>query len=422
MVLSGTKTRRTKPRGSLIAALDVGSTKVCCLIARVEDHDSVQVIGMGHQVSHGVRGGTIVDMEAAAAAIGNAVNSAEQMAGETIREVVANFSAAHAGSHKVSVEIAVDGHQVSELDLRRALSYAYQIEGSTDQEMIHIIPTGYALDGNKGIEDPRGMYGQNLGVQLHVVTANSSAARNLAGCIGSSHLQLSSLCVSPYASGLSCLVDDEVQLGCTLIEMGGGTTEIAVFIGGNLVHVDSLPVGGGHVTNDIARGLTTTVAHAERIKVLYGSALSSSKDDRELIEVPQMGEDQPSQAHQIPRSLLVGIVQPRLEETFEMVRSRIEESGFASAAGRRVVLTGGACQLSGVRDLAQLILDKQVRVGKPQRVAGLPEATGGTAFATAAGLLIHALRDGRDAPGITTQTPSSARLFSRVSGWIKENL
>jgi cell division protein FtsA len=416
------KKLRTKPRGSLIAAVDVGSTKVCCFIARVEDQDSLQIIGTGHQVSHGVKGGVIVDMEAAATAIGNAVNSAEQMAGETIRDVIANLSCAHAASHNVAIEIAVDGHQVSELDMRRALSHAHQLERNGETELVHAIPTGYSIDSNRGIEDPRGMFGQMLGVQLHVVTANAAATRNLTSCIGSSHLQVSGLCASSYASSLSCLVEDEIQLGCTLIDMGGGTTEIAVFIGGNLVYVDSLPVGGSHVTNDIARGLTTTIAHAERIKTLYGSAMSSAKDERELIEVPQMGEDQPSEAHTIPRSLLVSIVQPRLEETFEMVRTKLEQSGLGSAAGRRVVLTGGASQLSGVRELAQLILDKQVRIGRPQYVAGLPEATGGTAFSTCAGLLIHALREGHEMPGLGNQPHGSNRFWGRMGNWLRENL
>ena len=422
MSSSNSKKLKTKPRGSLIAAVDVGSTKVCCFIARVEDQDSLQIIGTGHQVSHGIKGGVIVDMEAAATAIGNAVNSAEQMAGETIREVTANLSVAHAASHNVAIEIAVDGHQVSELDMRRALSHAHQLERNGETELIHAIPTGYSIDSNRGIEDPRGMFGQMLGVQLHVVTANAAATRNLTSCIGSSHLQVNGLCVSPYASGLSCLVEDEIQLGCTLIDMGGGTTEIAVFMQGNLVYVDSLPVGGSHVTNDIARGLTTTIAHAERIKTLYGSAMSSAKDERELIEVPQMGEDQPSEAHTIPRSLLVSIVQPRLEETFEMVRTKLEQSGLGSAAGRRVVLTGGASQLSGVRELAQLILDKQVRIGRPQYVAGLPEATGGTAFSTAAGLLIHALREGHEMSGMSLQTHGSSHFWGRMGMWLRENL
>jgi cell division protein FtsA len=420
--MSGPTRAKTRPRGSLIAAIDVGSTKVCCLIARVEDQDSLQVIGTGHQVAHGIRAGAIVDMDAAATAIGNAVNSAEQMAGETIREVVANISAVHATSHNVEIELAIDGHQVSDTDVRRALAQAYQVERPGETELIHALPTGYSIDGNKGIRDPRGMYGAMLGVDMHAVTANAAACRNLAACIATSHLSLGPLCVSPYASGLACLVEDEIQLGCTLIEMGGGTTEIAVFMEGNLVFVDSIPVGGSHVTNDIARGLTTPIAHAERIKTLYGSAITSVKDERELIDVPQIGEDQPAEAHHVPRSALVSIIKPRLEETFELVRTRLDQNGLVRAAGQRVVITGGASQISGMRDLAQLILDKQVRIGRPQRVAGLPDSTGGTAFATAAGLLIHALRDGRDVPGISTQTTSSQGMLGRLGSWLKENL
>ena len=294
------------------------------------------MIGIGHQVSHGVRAGTIVDMEAAATAIGNAVNSAEQMAGETVREVVANLSGAHAASHKVDIEIAVDGHQVSELDMRRALGYAYQVEKQGETELAHAIPIGYSIDGNKGIEDPRGMYGNMLGVSLHAVTANASAARNLASCIGSSHLQVGSMCVSPYASGLSCLVEDEIQLGCTLIEMGGGTTEIAVFVGGNLVYVDSLPVGGSHVTNDIARGLTdhpgACRTRQDPLRQRHHVGQRRARVDTRCRRWARISR---RRAHHIPRSLLIGIIQPRLEETFEMVRGRLEQSGYGNAAGRR---------------------------------------------------------------------------------------
>ena len=412
---------RTRPRGSLIAAIDVGSTKVCCFIARVEDQNSLQIIGTGHQVSHGVKGGSIIDMEAAATAIGNAVNSAEQMAGETIRDVIASISAVHIESVNVEIEVAIDGHQVSDTDTRRALSQTYQVERPGETELIHALPTGYSIDGKPGIRDPRGMYGQTLGVSMHAVAAEAAACRNLASCIATSHLALGPLCVSPYASGLACLVEDEIQLGCTVIEMGGGTTEIAMFVDGNLVHVDSVPVGGLHVTNDIARGLTTTIAHAERIKTLYGSAVTSAKDDRELIDVPQMGEDRPD-AHPVPRAQLIQIIQPRIEETFEMVRARLDQSGFASSAGRRIVLSGGASQLGGLRDVAQLILEKQVRVGRPQYVSGLPETAGGTAFATCAGLLIHALRNASDVPGMSSQSSLAGSFWGRATQWLKENL
>jgi cell division protein FtsA len=416
---------RHRPRGSIIAVVDVGSTKVVCFIARVEDGNELRIIGVGHQSSLGLKAGAIVDMAAATAAIGAAVNAAEQMCGETIREVLVNLSAGHIESHGVTIEVTIAGHQVGDLDLRRALAHARGVERSGETELLHAIPTGYAIDGNRGIEDPRGMFGQALGVQLHAVTAGVGAVKNLTTCIADTHLGVEACCVSPYASGLSVLVDDEKQLGATIIDMGGGTTEIAVFLDGVLVHADCVGIGGSAVTSDVARGLTTPLAHAERIKTLYGSCTASSTDDRELIDVPQVGEygeDEPVQANHLPRSYLVGIIQPRIEETFELVRARLEASGFYQAAGRRVVLTGGASQLSGVRELAQLVLDKQIRIGKPRRLLGQPEATSGPAFATAVGLLAFAQHPVEDLSGLTSLPQSSPGLFGRFGTWLRENL
>ncbi len=419
------KRMRHRPRGSIVAAVDVGTTKVVCFIARVEEGDELRIIGIGHQSSLGLKGGTIVDMVGATTAIGRAVNAAEQMCGETIREVLVNLSAGHIESHGVTIEVTIAGHQVGDLDLRRALGHARGVERTGETELLHAIPTGYAIDGNRGIEDPRGMFGQSLGVQLHAVTASIGAAKNLTTCIADTHLAVEDYCVSPYASGLSVLVDDEKEMGATIVDMGGGTTEIAVFLDGVLVHADCVPVGGGHVTSDVARGLTTPLAHAERIKTLYGSCIASSTDDRDTIDVPQVGEygeDEPVQANHLPKSLLVGIIQPRIEETLELVRSRLEASGFYQVAGRRVVLTGGASQLSGVRELAQLVLDKQVRIGKPKRLLGQPEAVSGPAFATAIGLLAFSQHPVEDLSGLTAMQQAAPGLIGRVGSWFRENL
>jgi len=423
--MTGARRIRHRPRGSIVAAVDVGTTKIVCLIARVEEADELRIIGIGHQSSLGLKSGTIVDMASATTAIGSAVNAAEQMCGETIHDVLVNLSAGHIESHGVTIEVTIAGHQVGDLDLRHALSHARGVERTGETELLHAIPTGYAIDGNRGIEDPRGMFGQSLGVNLHAVTANIGAIKNLATCIADTHLAVDGYCVSSYASGLSVLVDDEMDLGATIIDMGGGTTELAVFLDGVLVHADCIPVGGGHVTSDLARGLTTPLAHAERIKTLHGSCISSSSDGRDLIDVPQVGEygqDEPVQANHLPRSLLVGIIQPRLEETFELVRQHLEASGFYQLAGRRVVLTGGASQLGGVRELAQLVLDKQVRIGKPRRLLGQPEAVSGPAFATAVGLLAFAQHPVEDMSGLTALPQAMPGLFGRVSSWLRENL
>src|SRR5271168_1328277 len=410
-----------RPRGSLITALDIGTTKICCFIARV-GADRPRVLGIGHQISRGVRNGTIVDLDAAGTSIANAVHAAEEMAGETIQEVVTNLSGGFFTSRIVKAEIGITGREIADAEVQRVLERGYLIGEPSDQHVVHSVPVGFSIDDSRGIRDPRGMFGERLGVNMHVVTASATSVRNHGSAIGRSHLDVDALVVSPYAAGLSCLVEDEIALGVTVIDMGGGTTTIGVFFDGNLIHCDYVPVGGCHVTNDIARGLSTPVAHAERMKALFGSAISSSTDEREMIAVPQIGEEEEGHVNHVPKSLLVGIIAPRIEETFELVRDRLEASGFDKVAGRRVVLTGGAAQLHGAREFAGLILDKQVRMGRPQRIAGRAEATGGPAFATTAGLLHFALSERAEVSG-ARRRPAGPRggVLGRLGHWLKDN-
>ena len=417
------KPRRSaiRPRGSLIAAVDIGTTKVCCFIARISD-DNPRVLGIGHQISRGVRNGTIVDLEAAGTSVVNAVHAAEQMAGETIQQVVTNLSGGFFASRLVKAEISVTGREITDTEVQRVLEQGHLIREPSDRHVIHSVPVGFSIDDSRGIRDPRGMFGDRLGVNMHVVTANAASVRSHVSAIGRSHLELDALVVSPYAAGLSCLVEDEIALGVTVIDMGGGTTTIGVFFDGNLIYADYVPVGGCHVTNDIARGLSTPVAHAERMKTLFGSAISSSTDEREMIAVPQVGEEDEGHVNHVPKSLLVGIIAPRIEETFELVRNRLEASGFDKMAGRRVVLTGGACQLHGAREFAALILDKQVRIGRPLQVMGLAEATGGPAFSTTVGLLHFALSERAEVPRNSRGPAKAANgLFGRLGHWLREN-
>ena len=412
----------TLRRNGFVTALDVGTTKICCFIARVEEGEKIRVVGIGHQVSGGLRAGVVVDMEAAEQAIRQAVDCAERMAGETIREVIVNLPGGYPASHTIGVEAAIAGREVNDADLRRVLEIGHEPPAGGDREVIHSIAVGYTIDGSRGIRDPRGMYGDRLGVNMHVITAAVGPKRNLAVCVERCHLSIESMVVSAYASGLACLVEDEKDLGVTLVDMGGGTTTIAVFLDGGLVHIDSVPVGGCHVTNDIARGLSTPTAHAERMKTLYGGALPSPADDREMIDVPQVGESDRLSANHIPRSMLTGIIRPRLEETFELVRERLRSSGFDRIAGRRVVLTGGASQLQGVRELAAQVLDKQVRIGRPLRISGLAEATGGPAFSTGAGLLDYGCREtGRALQPLKSPEVAAAAGIAALGRWLKEN-
>ena len=422
------KPRISRPKNGLIAALDIGTSKIACFIARIEAEGRIRVIGIGHHASDGVRAGMISDVEAAEATILTTVHAAEQMAGETIDEVIVNLSGGAPTSDVLHYDVSIAGHEVGDSDVRKVLAQGHAACASSERELIHCVPVGYSIDGAKGIRDPRGMYGDRLGINMHMVTATTGAVRTLVTCLARCRLEVADIVIAPYAAGLAALVEDEINLGATVIDLGAGTTSVAVFYDGHLLHADSVPVGGAHVTADIARGLSTPLAHAERMKTLYGNAMSSGSDEREMIDVPLMGEEERSHANHVPRSILVGIIRPRLEETFELLRSRLEVTGYDKIAGRRVVLTGGGSQLQGITDLAANVLDKQVRRGRPLKIAGLADSTGGPAFAACAGLLVFAQRRPDEAPAAAmaarsrSTTQDTNGLFGRFGHWIRENL
>ena len=412
----------TKSRTGLIAALDIGSSKICCFIAHANEEGGIRILGIGHHASDGVKCGAIVDMEAAQASILTAVTAAEEHSGERIRDVIVSITGGNPTSHTYGLDVPISGHEVGEADIRRVHGQHLAVENRDDRKLIHRIPVDYSIDGNRGIRDPRGMFGEKLGVSMHVVTAGAGGLRNLTTCVAKCHLDIADMVVSPYASALACLVEDEMDLGATVIDMGGGTTTISVFYDGHVVHTDYIPVGGAHVTNDIARGLSTPLFHAERMKTLYGSCIPSPSYEREVIDVPLIGEENRHQPNHVPRSMLVGIIRPRMEETFELVRSRLEASGVDNLAGRRLVLTGGASHLTGARELAALVLEKQVRMGRPLRLSGLAEATSGPAFSTCAGLLRFGTRAHGD---VREATRLGAEIYGnplgRLGSWLREN-
>ena len=414
----------TAPHSSLIAAVDVGSTKVACFVARSDDNGGLRVVGIGCQASRGVQAGTIVDMDAAEQSIAGAVIGAEEMAGETLRRVWINVSGGQPHSKSVTVDVTIAGHEVGDADLRRVMQQSRNAIDTVDRTILHAMPVGYSIDGHRGIRDPRGMVGDRLGVNVHLVTASDGPLANLETCISHCHLGVAGWACAPYASALAALVKDEMALGVTVVDMGGGTTSVAVFFDGDCVHVDSIPIGGQHVTNDIAGVLSTPADKAERIKTLYGSAVGCADDDREMIDIPIIGEGE-GNTTQVPRSMLTSIIRPRIEETLEMARSQLAAVGLEKLGGRRLVLTGGASQLHGVRDMAGHVLGKQVRQGKPIWLKGLAQATAGPAFATCAGLLRYGARDhdGNELRlGDWQVSDGLLGRFGRLGQWLRENL
>ncbi|MFY9287070.1 MAG: cell division protein FtsA [Alphaproteobacteria bacterium] len=427
-------------QGEVFAALDIGSSKIACFIARAEGDGPPRVIGIGHQVAEGMKNGSVANMEALQHAISSAVATAEQMAGEMLERVIVNVSGPQLLSQTVNIELPINGREVTESDLQRINAQGQTMVPEDAQghplELIHTIPVTYSLDHQKGIRDPIGMTGSMLSAQLHLVSAAFGPVRTLVTAIARCHLDVEKIVAAPYASGLACLVEDEMDLGTLVIDMGAGTTSFSVFFDGSVVYTDGIPVGGAHVTNDIARGLTTSLSHAERLKTLYGNAVPSAMDEREIIDVPQVGEEAPEHSNHVSKGQLIRIIQPRLEEIFEMVRQRMDRSGFNEMAGRRVVLTGGASQMPGVRELAQRVLDRQIRLGRPLRVArplmsngkagpsftGLAEATSGPAFATTAGLLVVAMQPELAASNPFSEFVSGVSKLSRIGQWLKQNM
>ncbi|MCA8909874.1 MAG: cell division protein FtsA [Rhodospirillaceae bacterium] len=421
MGYAGPKRIRHRPRGDILAAVDVGTTKIVCFVTRVGEGGAPKIVGIGHQASRGLRNGAVIDMEAATGAIGEAVAAAEKMAGEQIDRVLVSMAGGFPASQTLVNEVVVPGHQIGESDVRHALRHQTLSRLAPDSTIVHAVPIGYAVDGNRGAADPTGMFAERLGVDLHVVTAQTGAMRNLATCIHNCHLEIEAFAVAPYAAALASLVEDEMQLGACCVDLGGGTTGVTVFYEGKLVFCDVVPVGGSHITVDVARGLTTPLHAAERMKTLHGNAITSPADDREMIDVPQVGENEPAQTSQVPKSLLTGIIEPRVEEIFELVRGRLEASGFDRIAGRRFVLTGGTSQLQGIRELAARVLDKQVRLSRPAGLPGLAAATGGPAFAAAIGLLAHADRHAEERTLVDDiQDEPASGLLGRIGEWLRE--
>lgn len=433
-------TRNAKPEGSrsrVVCALDVGSSKICCLIARLTPRpdggllagreNQIDVIGFGHVRSAGIKSGRVSDLDAAEAAIRTAIDAAEFRAGVTVDSVYLAVTAGRIGSDTFSSSIELDGGEVSRSDIRAVLSAGRDHADKPDRSALHALAIGYTLDGEHGIEDPVGMSGSTLGVDMHVVSADSGPLGNLEAAINRSHLAVDTAVATPFASGLATLTQDEVQLGAACIDMGAGTTSIAIFLGGRLVFADAIAVGGQHVSLDMARGLSVAPMEAERLKVLHACANPNAASHGQFVSIPalaHLSDRSGGHQNQVSTAEIARIVTPRIEETLELVRDRVTRSGFGGVVGKRIVLTGGASQLSNMGDAASRIFNADVRMGRPLGVSGLPQQARSAAFSTAAGLLVypqHARHDlAQNEDGL--RATLSAIGLTRMGAWLKASL
>ena len=411
----------------MVAALDVGSSKVCCMIAEVTPGGGIHVLGMGYRVSKGVAGGAIKDMEETESAIRAAVDQAERVADDRIESVYVSLAAGEPKSEVVEEEIEIGGQAVRAGDLERVLIQAAQRVEPADCRILHAFPAYYSIDNSTGVREPAGMFGERLAVALHVITARPGPIVNLETCVHRAHLDIDQTVASGYAAGLGVLVEDEKELGAAVVDLGGGTTSVGVFARQALVFADVFPIGGKDITEDIARELLTPLDQAERLKTLYGSATTVASDNGQTIDVLQVGEssDREDSYVRLPRTELTAIIRPRLEQIFSGVRERLVRSGFDNISGRRVVLTGGGSQIPGAAELAQSILQKQVRIGQPLGLAGLAESARTPAFSVCGGLLHYAVYAPREM-GAEAGPPALAPLaaqggLARIGGWLRSN-
>ena len=393
---------KVAPEG-LITSLDIGSSKVSAMIAQKGDGGELIVLGTGQRESRGVKRGYIADMATTEAAVREAVEQAERIAGLNIENVWVGFSAGGLVSDVAEVEFELGGHRVEQGDIDALLTAGRNSIDPQGRMVLHAQPALYTLDGLTGVKKPLGLHADRLGVHIHVVAADGSPVRNLDLCVRSAHLEVKSIIASPVATGLACLSDEERELGVALIELGAGITNASLFAGGMLVGLTSIPVGAQDITDDIAGAFGTRRQHAERMKCFHGSANASPRDNHDMIPVTPISAEDGGEGTQITKAQLIGVIRQRLEQQMGEVRSALERLKFDGPVGRQVILTGGGAELKGIADYAQQALGRSVRIGRPRGLTALPEAHAGPAFATLAGLAFYAASDPMDLRAVAPQ-------------------
>jgi len=429
--------RKVAMQRGVIAILDVGTSKIACLVLRFDGPErfttvdgvgpmagqsSFRVIGAATTRSRGVRFGEVDAMAETERAIRTAVQSAQKMAKVRVDHVIACLSGARPRSYGLDGEVDVHGAVVTDQDIGRVLAACDVPDYGAGREVLHAQPVNFALDHRSGMADPRGQTGARLTTDMHLLTVDASAIENLLYCIKRCDLELAGLASSAYVSGISALVEDEQELGAACIDMGGGATGISVFIRKHMIYADSVRMGGDHVTSDISMGLQVPLATAERIKTLHGGIMATGMDDREMIEIGGTTGDWELDRRTASRAELIGIMRPRVEEILEEVRLRLDAAGFEHLPSQKIVLTGGGSQIPGLDALASKILGQQVRLGRPLRVQGLPQAATGPAFAAAVGLTLFAAHPQDEWWDFEIPAERHAgRSFKRAVKWFKDN-
>lgn len=396
---------------SLITAIDIGSWKVSALIARKMENGNLAVLGTGQRESRGVRRGFVADMERTEIAVRETIEQAEKVAGTNIEKVVLSFSGGSIESKVEPVENLIGGRAIEQADVDALFERARERIDPEGRVILQAHPALYTIDGMRGVTRPMGLHAERLGVDVHVVLADGAPLRNLETSVRGAYLDVAGIVAAPVATALSCLSDEERDLGVALVELGAGVTNVSLHIGGMLVGLRSIPIGAADITDDIASAFGIRRSQAERMKCFYGSAMQSRRDFRETIEIAPVagGLDKP-EPRKVTRAELVGVICERLGRIMSEVSKALNDMGFSQPVGRQVVLTGGGAELKGIADYAQTALGRAVRIGKPKEIEGLPEAHRGPAFSTLAGLALYAATERVDLRFTAAASPPANRM------------
>lgn len=407
-----------KPEKELIVGLDIGTSKVVAIVGEVQDDGELEVIGFGSQPSRGLKRGVVVNIEATVNSIQRAVEEAELMAGCEIQSVYTGIAGSHIRSLNSHGIVAIRDREVGRSDVERVIDAAKAVAIPADQRVIHVLPQEFIIDGQEGIHDPIGMSGVRLEARVHMVTGAASAAQNIVKCVQRCGLEVEDIVLEQLASSHAVLTDDEKELGAALVDIGGGTTDIAVFHDGAIKHTAVIPIAGDQVTNDIAISLRTPTQCAEEIKIKYACALSQLANSDETIEVPSVGDRPP---RRLARQTLGEVVEPRYEELFTLIGNELRRSGFEEMIAAGIVITGGSAKMEGAVELAEEVFHMPVRLGLPQHVRGLGEVVRNPIHATGVGILLYARNKGKQQAADTTMRGNVREIWERMKTWFQGN-
>lgn len=403
----------------IIVGLDIGTTKICAIVSEVTEDGAVNIIGVGSSQSRGLRKGVVVDIESTVESIKKAVEEAELMAAVQINSVYTGIAGSHISGENSKGVVVLKKHEVTRGDIQRAVETARAVAVlHHDRRVLHVLPREFMVDDQDGIREPLGMSGSRLEVEVHIITGAVTSAQNIIKSVNRAGLDVIDIVLQPLASSEAVLSPEEKELGVAMVDLGGGTTDLAIFAEGSIRHTAVLPIGGQHLSADLAYGLRTPRAEAEKIKIRHGVALVELVKDDDVVEVPSVG-DRPSRT--APRKLLAEIIEPRVEEVFDLVRREITRTGYEGMLGAGVVITGGTSMLEGMPEAAEQVLDLPVRRGSPSGVGGLRDIVSNPKYATGVGLILHARRHGEELEAAGFRNGRKfGRVLDRMRGWMSE--